>query len=261
MSEYKNLLVELKDGWVELTINRPDKLNALNDETIGELHCFFEWAKHDDATRAVLVTGAGEKAFVAGADISELAKMTALDAERSSRKGQAAFDAIEHLGKPVVAAINGFALGGGCELALACTFRTASENAQMGLPEVGLGILPGYGGTQRLPRIVGRGIAAEMVLTGQRIPASEAHRIGLVNHVFTAEELIPKTREIVSKILRNGPIAIRMAQEAVVHGSEMTQADGLRYEATLFGLISASEDMHEGMKAFLEKRKPNFQGR
>ncbi len=260
MSEYQNLLVEPGDGWTELTIHRPDKLNALNDQTIAELGRFFDWARTDEGTRAVLVTGSGEKAFIAGADISELVKMTALDAEQSSRKGQETFDKIEYLGKPVIAAINGFALGGGCELALACTFRTASENAQIGLPEVGLGILPGYGGTQRLPRIVGRGIAAELVLTGQRIPAAEAHRIGLVNHVFSQEELIPKSREIIQKILRNGPIAIRMAQEAVVHGSEMTQADGLRYEATLFGLISASDDMHEGMQAFLEKRKPNFKG-
>jgi enoyl-CoA hydratase len=255
-------LVLERDGAVALvTVNRPDKLNALNaalldelEHTIGELHA-------DDRTRAVVVTGAGVKAFVAGADIAELAGLDALTGRATARRGQRIFRALELLPKPVIAAVNGFALGGGCELALACHIRLASENASFGLPEVGLGVIPGYGGTQRLARLVGRGRALEMVLTGQRIGADEALRIGLVNRVVPQEKLLEAARGLTATILDKGPVAVGAAVEAIQRGIDMPLDEALAFEACLFGVVCGTEDMREGMAAFLEKRKPEFRNR
>jgi enoyl-CoA hydratase len=209
----------------------------------------------------VILTGAGEKAFVAGADINELAVQTPVQGKERSQFGQKVLDLMENLGKPVIAAINGYALGGGCELAMACTFRIASENARLGQPEVKLGIIPGYGGTQRLPRLVGKGLAMELVLTGEMISAEEAHRIGLVNHVTSKEELLPTAEKIARQMMANAPLAIRFCLEAVNSGLEMPQDEAMLLEATLFGLICTTEDMREGTRAFVEKRKANFQGK
>ncbi len=210
--------------------------------------------------RAVILTGAGGKAFVAGADIAELAEQTAITARPLALRGQRLMNAIEACPKPVVAAVNGFALGGGCELALACHLRTAADSAQFGLPEVTLGIIPGYGGTQRLPRIVGRGRALEMILTAQRVGAEEALRIGLVNRVFPAAQLLAETEKLVRRVLTMGPVAVRCALDAVNHGSDMPLQDGLNYEATFFGLLAGTGDCREGMRAFLDKRPPKFAG-
>jgi len=257
---YENILRTDDDGITTIAVHRPDKLNALNDQTIGELqHCFDALAA-DDSVKAVILTGSGEKAFVAGADISELASQTSLTARPLAMKGQKLMNTIEATPKPVVAAINGFAFGGGCEMALACHFRYASDNAVMGLPEVTLGIIPGYGGTQRLPRIVGKGRAMELILTAGRVDAEEAHRIGLVNKVFPQAELLPKTTKMLRKMLSFGPVATSFALDAVNHGSEMPLTDGLNYEATFFGLLASTNDPKEGMAAFLEKRAPNFTG-
>ena len=257
---YENILRTDDDGITTIAVHRPDKLNALNDQTIGELqHCFDALAA-DDSVKAVILTGSGEKAFVAGADISELASQTSLTARPLAMKGQKLMNTIEATPKPVVAAINGFAFGGGCEMALACHFRYASDNAVMGLPEVTLGIIPGYGGTQRLPRIVGKGRAMELILTAGRVDAEEAHRIGLVNKVFPQAELLPKTTKMLRKMLSFGPVATSFALDAVNHGSEMPLTDGLNYEATFFGLLASTNDLKEGMAAFLEKRAPNFTG-
>ncbi len=258
---YENILREDVDGIATVTVNRPDKLNALNNATIGELQHCFEALAIDDDVSAVILTGAGDKAFVAGADISELANQTPLQARPLAMRGQKLMNTVEGIAKPVVAAINGYAFGGGCELALACHMRFASENAVMGLPEVTLGIIPGYGGTQRLPRIVGKGRAMEMILTAARVDAAEAHRIGLVNKVFPQAELIEQTTKIVRKILAAGPVAVRFAIDAVNHGADMPMADGLNYEATFFGLLAATDDLKEGMAAFLEKRPAKFIGR
>ena len=257
---YENILRSDDDGITTVAVNRPDKLNALNAQTIGELqHCFEELAA-DDTVKAVILTGSGEKAFVAGADIGELATQTSLTARPLAMKGQKLMNTIESTPKPVVAAINGFAFGGGCEMALACHFRYASDNAVMGLPEVTLGIIPGYGGTQRLPRIIGKGRAMELILTAGRVDAEEAHRIGLVNKVFPQAELLPKTSKMLRKMLSYGPVATSFALDAVNHGSEMPLTDGLNYEATFFGLLASTNDLKEGMAAFLEKRAPKFTG-
>jgi enoyl-CoA hydratase len=258
---FENLLVAKRDGVAVLTVNRPDKLNALDDRTMSELEGAFRDLAADDAVRGVLLTGAGEKAFVAGADIGELATESPTGGKERAARGQGVLERIERLGKPVVAAINGFALGGGCELALACHVRVASENARLGTPEVRLGIMCGYGGTQRLARLVGKGRALELLLTGEMVDAQEALRIGLVNRVVARERLIDEALGLLGKMIANGPVSLRFTLEAVNAGLEMTLAEGLAFEASLFGLICATEDMKEGTKAFLEKRPARFQGR
>ncbi len=258
---FESLDVRREDAIAVLTVNRPEKLNALNDATIGELEQAFRSLAEDDDVRGVLVTGAGEKAFVAGADIRELAAMDSLGGVRTSRKGQDVFRFVERMGKPVVAAVNGFALGGGLEFALACHLRVASESARFGLPEVSLGIIPGYGGTVRLPRLIGRGRALEMILTAEMIDAERAHAIGLVNRVAPADELMDVATGLLERIAANGPVAVALALEAVDHGMDATTEDAQRLESNLFGLLASTEDMREGMQAFLEKRKPDFTGR
>ncbi len=258
---YQNLKTENRDGILFVTIDRPKVLNALNAQTVGEIEDVFESARDDDSVRAVIVTGGGEKAFVAGADINELAKMNPITGKMTSERGQDVFTRIERFPKPVIAAINGFALGGGCELALACHIRIASEKAQIGLPEVTLGIIPGYGGTQRMARLLGKGKALELICTGDRIGAAEAERIGLVNKVVPADQLLTAAEEMARRIMSRGPLAIRAAIEAVMRGSEMPFEEGQFLEATLFGLLCASEDTKEGMKAFLEKRPAEFKGK
>jgi enoyl-CoA hydratase len=257
---YENLTVEVGNRIARVTISRPKVLNALNERTIREIHAAFVGLKTDASVGAVILTGAGEKAFVAGADINELAGMSPLQGEVSSRLGQVAFREIECLGKPVIAAVNGFALGGGCELALACHLRFAAEGAKLGLPEVGLGIMPGYGGTQRLPRIVGLGRALELITSARMVDAAEALRIGLVNGVLPAAELMPHCEKVAGEILSRGPLAVRCAMEAAISGLEMDLARGLELESTYFGLLASTADMREGLKAFLEKRKPTFTG-
>lgn len=258
---YENILYEVKDQIARITFNRPNVLNALNRKTVEELGEALNSARQDNAVRVVILTGTGEKAFVAGADINELAVRTPVDGKDFSLFGQDVIHRLETLGKPSVAAINGFALGGGCELALACTMRIASKNAKLGQPEVKLGILPGYGGSQRLPRLCGKGVAHELILTGEMIPAEEALRIGLVNRVVELSELLPTAEGIAKKIIANAPLAVKYAMEAIEHGMEMPQEEGLFLEATLFGLCCATEDMREGTRAFLEKRPAKFQGR
>jgi enoyl-CoA hydratase len=258
---YENILLEKKNAIGYVTINRPKVLNALNMATMEEMRAAFHDIKNDDGIRVVLLTGSGEKAFVAGADISELATQDAVMGKKYAQRGQSVLNLIENLGKPVIACINGFALGGGCELALACTMRLASENAKFGQPEVKLGIIPGYGGSQRLPRLVGKGFAMQMVLAGEMISAQEAHRIGLVNEVTAAAELIPRAEAIAAKIIANGPLAVQYAMEAVNKGMEMTLAEGLFLESALFGVCCATSDKAEGTKAFLEKRPAAFTGK
>ena len=258
---FENLLYEKRNGIGYVTVNRPEKLNALNQKTMDELRECFEGIERDDEVRAVILTGAGEKAFVGGADINELAVQTPVEGKETSVRGQKILDLIEHLGKPVIAAINGYALGGGCELALACTIRIASENARVGQPEVKLGLIPGYAGTQRLPRLVGKGRALEMVLSGDPIGAAEAYRIGLVNQVVSAKDLIATAEKLAQKILANAPLAVKFALEAVNHGLEMTEAEGQFLEANLFGLCCTTADMKEGTRAFLEKRPARFTGK
>ena len=261
MSDYTNLHYSTKNHIAYITIDRPKLLNALSIAVMDELRRAFASAKDDPEVRVVILTGAGEKAFVAGADISELAQQTPIAAKQYTHRGQAVLDAIENLGKPVIACINGFALGGGCELALACTMRLASENAKLGQPEVKLGLMPGYGGTQRLPRLVGKGVAQQLVLTGEMISAAEALRIGLVNEVVPASELIPRAEAIAAKIIANAPLAVRYAMEAVNHGLDMTLAEGLYLEATLFAVCCTTEDKNQGTRAFLEKRAAEFKGK
>lgn len=258
---YTNLRVERKDKVAIVTIHRPEKRNALNDLTVEELDQAFAALGADAEIGGVILTGAGDKAFVAGADIGELATQTPVAGKERSIRGQRVLARIENLGKPVVAAINGFALGGGCELALACHVRVASETARIGTPEVKLGIMCGYGGTQRLPRLVGEGRALEILLTGEMVDAQEALRIGLVNRVFPAESLLAEAEGLLRKMLANGPLSLRFTLEAVRSGLEMPLAEALRLEATLFGLICTSDDMKEGTQAFLEKRPGQFRGR
>jgi enoyl-CoA hydratase len=257
----ENVLYEKRDGIAYVTVNRPKVLNALNTPTWNDLKKAFEDARDDASVRGVILTGAGDKAFMAGADIGELAHVTAVEAAESSRYGQAVLDLIENLGKPVVAAVNGFALGGGCETAMACTARIASENAKFGQPEVTLGLLPGGGGTQRLPRLVGKGRALQLILSGEMIGAQEAWRIGLVNEVVRAADLIPRAEAVLKRIFSNAPVAVRYALEAVNRGMETSQSEGLALEASYFGLCAATEDKKEGTSAFLEKRTPQFKGR
>jgi len=261
MADFQNITVDSAEGIATIAINRPDKLNALNAATIDELDTAFRSVAADAGVRAVIVTGTGPKAFVAGADIGELARMGPIDGIAVSRKGQDAFRFLETMRKPVVAAVNGFALGGGLELALACHLRTASSRAKFGLPEVKLGIIPGYGGTLRLPRIVGRGRALELILTGEMIDAQEAWRIGLVNRVSEPEALMDETRSLVGRIIANGPIALALALESVDHGENVSPEGALRLESDLFGLLAGTSDMREGMQAFLEKRGARFEGR
>jgi enoyl-CoA hydratase/carnithine racemase len=258
---FENILLEKKNSIAYVTVNRPKVLNALNMATMEELRTAFTDIKNDTAIRVTTLTGSGEKAFIAGADISELAKHDAVSGKEYTHRGQSVLDLIENLGKPVIACINGFALGGGCEIAMACTMRLASSNAKLGQPEVKLGIIPGYGGTQRLPRLVGKGIAMQLVLAGEMISAEEAHRIGLVNEVTAPGELIPRAEAIAQKIIANAPLAIQYAMEAVNRGLDMTLADGLFLEATLFGVCCATEDKKEGTTAFLEKRPAQFKGK
>ena len=261
MSDFQNIKFEKKNQIAYVTIDRPKVLNALNMATMQELKQVFAAVKDDIEVRVVILTGTGEKAFVAGADIGELSQQSPVAAKEYTHQGQAVVDAIENLGKPVIACVNGFALGGGCELALGCTMRIASENAKLGQPEVKLGLIPGYGGTQRLARLVGKGIAMQLVLTGEMISAQEAHRIGLVNEVVPAAELLPRAEAIAAKIIANAPLAIQYAMEAVNHGLDLPLADGLFLEATLFAVCCATEDKNEGTKAFLEKRPAQFKGR
>lgn len=253
--------VEVADRILVATVDRPEKLNALNAEVLDGLEAAFERAKADASVGAVIVTGAGAKAFIAGADIAELSTMTPVSGRRHALRGQAVFARLESLGKPSIAAINGFALGGGCELALACTMRIAAENARLGQPEVKLGILPGYGGSQRLARIVGEGRAMELCLTGEPITAAEAHRIGLVNRVVPAGEALAASRELAGRILANAPLAVGFAMDAIHHGLDLPLEDGLELEATLFGVCASTADMREGMRAFLEKRPARFEGK
>jgi enoyl-CoA hydratase/carnithine racemase len=256
-----NVLYEKKGAIAYVIVNRPKVLNALNTPTWKDLRTAFEDAQNDAAVRGVILTGAGNKAFIAGADISELAHATAIDAERSSRFGQAVLDLIENLGKPVVAAVNGFALGGGCETAMACTIRIAVESAKFGQPEVALGLLPGGGGTQRLPRLVGKGRALQLILSGEMISAQEAYRIGLVNEIVPAADLIGRAEAILKKIGSNAPVAVKFSLEAVNKGLETSQGEGQLLEASYFGLCAGTEDKKEGTSAFLEKRAPQFHGR
>jgi enoyl-CoA hydratase len=256
-----NVLYEKKSAIGYVTVNRPKLLNALNTPTWEDLRTAFEDARNDPTVRGVILTGAGNKAFIAGADIGELAHATAIDAERSSRFGQSVLDLIENLGKPVVAAVNGFALGGGCETAMACTIRIAVDSAKFGQPEVTLGLLPGGGGTQRLPRLVGKGRALQLILSGEMISAQEAHRIGLINEIVPAADLITRAEAILNKIASNAPVAVKFSLEAVNKGLETSQGEGILLEASYFGLCAGTEDKKEGTSAFLEKRAPQFRGR
>ena len=256
----ENVLYDKKGPIAYVTLNRPKVLNALNQKTWENLSAAFEDARDDIAIRGAILTGAG-KAFIAGADISEVATITAVEAERSSSYGQEVLNLIENLGKPVIAAVNGFSLGGGCEAAMACTIRVAAEHAQFGQPEVTLGIIPGGGGTQRLPRLVGKGRALQIILSGERINAQEAYRIGLVNEVVpVAANLIPRAEAILNQIFKNAPIAVKYSLEAVNKGLETSIADGLSLEASLFGICATTEDKKEGTQAFLQKRHANFKG-
>jgi enoyl-CoA hydratase len=256
--EFENVLYEKEEGIAYVTFNRPAVLNALNGPTLADLRAALEDARDDTSVHGVILTGAGDKAFAAGADIVQLARATAVEAEQSSRSTQATFALLENLGKPVIAAINGFALGGGCEAALACTIRIATPHSRFGQPEVKLGVLPGGGGTQRLPRLVGKGRALQLMLTGGMIDAEEAWRIGLVNEIVPAESLIPRAEAILQEIAANAPLAVRYAIQAV---NSESQSDGIVLEASYFGLLAGTEDKTEGTSAFLQKRAPRFRGR
>jgi enoyl-CoA hydratase len=257
----ENVLYEKKGGISYVIVNRPKVLNALNTPTWRDLRTAFEDARDDATVHGVILTGAGNKSFIAGADVSELAQATAVDAERSSRFGQEVLDLVENLGKPVIAAVNGFALGGGCETAMACTIRIAVDSAKFGQPEVALGLLPGGGGTQRLPRLIGKGRALQLILSGEVISAQEAYRIGLVNEVVPAVDLMTRAEAILRKIASNAPVAVKFALDATNKGMETSQGEGLLLEASYFGLCAATEDKKEGTTAFLEKRTPQFRGR
>jgi enoyl-CoA hydratase len=259
--ELDHLNYEITDHVATITINRPKVLNALSFQTVAEMDQAFAEAERDDDVRAIIITGAGEKSFVAGADISEIQSRDAQTGYEMAIRGQRTLRRLETMGKPSIAAVNGFALGGGCELAMACTIRIAAENAKFGQPEVNLGVIPGYAGTQRLPRIVGPGVAADLILTGRPIDAQEALRIGLVSQVVPQAELMETAHKTASVILKKGPVAVRAAMEAMDRGLNMAFEDGCRLEATLFGLVCGTEDMKEGTAAFLEKRKAEFTGR
>ncbi|MGH9341519.1 MAG: enoyl-CoA hydratase/isomerase family protein [Acidobacteriota bacterium] len=261
MGQYKNIHVEFQDRVALLTIERPQVLNALNAETLSELKDCFTNLRESGEAGAVIITGAGEKAFVAGADIAELAQLDPLGARAKSDAGHALLHDVETFPKPVIAAINGFCLGGGCELALACHIRIASEDARLGLPEVKLGLIPGYGGTQRLPRLIGKGRALELILTGEMVDAAQAEKIGLVNHVVPRAELISHCHSLAGKILNNAPLAVRYSMEAIQSGLEMPLQEALSLEANLFALSFATDDMREGTTAFVEKRKARFEGK
>jgi len=257
----ENVLYEKKDAIAYVTVNRPKVLNALNKQTWADLRTAFEAARDDSAVRGLILTGAGDKAFIAGADISELANVSAVEAEASSTCGQEVLNLIENLGKPVIGAVNGFALGGGCETAMACTIRIASEHAKFGQPEVKLGLIPGGGGTQRMPRLVGKGRALQIILSGEIISAQEAYRIGLVNEVVPAADVITRAEAILKQIFSNAPIAVKYSLQAVNKGLEASLAEGLSLEASLFGLCAGTDDKKEGTQAFLQKRAAQFQGR
>jgi enoyl-CoA hydratase len=257
----ENVLYEKRDAIAYVTLNRPRVLNALNQATWQNLRTAFETARDDDEVRGVILTGAGDKAFIAGADISELAKITAVEAEESSTYGQEVLNLVENLGKPVIAAVNGFALGGGCETAMACTIRIASENSKFGQPEVALGVIPGGGGTQRLPRLVGKGRALQLILSGEMISAQEAYRIGLVNEVVPAADLVSRAEAILKKIFSNAPLAVKFSLKAVNKGMETSQSEALSLEASYFGVCAGTEDKNEGTQAFLQKRPAQFHGR
>jgi enoyl-CoA hydratase len=258
---YENLLYEKKDAIAYITFNRPKVLNALNRKTIEEFQHVLLDAREDASVRVLILTGSGEKAFVAGADINELAQQTPVNGKEFSIFGQGVLHLLETMGKPSICAINGFALGGGCELALSCTIRIASRTAKLGQPEVKLGIIPGYGGSQRMARLCGKGVAHELCLTGEMISAEEAQRIGLVNHIYEPAELLPAAEAMAKKIIEKAPLAVKYCMEAIERGVEMPQEEGLFLEATLFGLCCATEDMREGTKAFLEKRPAQFKGK
>ena len=256
-----SLLVERDGAFAIVTVNRPKVLNALNSETIEALRRTLLDLQRDESVRVLVLTGAGEKAFVAGADINELAVQTPAGGREHALRGQHVFDLLENLGKPVIAAINGFALGGGCELAMACTLRIAADTARLGQPEINLGLIPGYAGTQRLSRLVGRGRAMELILTGTPIGADEALRIGLVNRVVPAAELMTAARALAAQLAGSAPVAMRYIINAINKGADMPFAEACQYEATLFGLVASTDDMREGTRAFLDKRKPVFKGR
>lgn len=258
---FDNLLVDRDGAVATVTINRPKVLNALNNQTLDELRRAILQLGRDADVRVVIITGAGDRAFIAGADINELAVLTPVSGREQALGGQHVFDLIENLGKPVIAAINGYALGGGCELAMACTLRIAADTAKLGQPEVNLGILPGYGGTQRLPRLVGKGRALELMLLGTTIAAADAERIGLVNAVVPAADLMDRARALAASLAAQPPLAVRYILDAVNKGCDMPFADGCVHEATLFGLVAATEDMRDGTRAFLEKRKATFKGK
>jgi enoyl-CoA hydratase len=258
---YENLLYEKREGIAFVTFNRPKVLNALNRTTIEEFQQVLFDARDDASVRVLILTGSGEKAFVAGADINELAQQTPVNGKEFSLFGQGVFHLLETIGKPSICAINGFALGGGCELALACTIRIASKSARLGQPEVKLGIIPGYGASQRMARLCGKGVAHELCLTGEMITAEEAQRVGLVNHIYEPAELLPAAEAMAKKIIEKAPLAVKYCMEAIERGVEMPQEEGLFLEATLFGLCCATEDMREGTKAFLEKRTAAFKGK
>ncbi|MEO8909518.1 MAG: enoyl-CoA hydratase-related protein [Gemmatimonadaceae bacterium] len=257
---FKFLTLEVADRVATLTVNRPDKLNALNDATIAELGLAIEQIRVDDAIGGAILTGAG-RAFVAGADISELSNQTPVLAKARARAGQDVFRRFETCPKPIIAVVNGFALGGGCELAMACHIRIASDAAKFGQPESKLGLLPGYGGSQRLPRLVGKGRANQLLLTGEMIDASEAYRIGLVNKIVAADQLMSEARAMMKTILANGPLAVALCIEAIDRGLQMSLEEGLILEANHFGLLAATDDMREGTRAFMEKRAPAFKGK
>lgn len=258
---FENLIVDRDGAVAVVTINRPKVLNALNTATMEELAQAFADLGADDSVRAIVLTGGGEKSFVAGADINELAVQTPVGGRDHAQRGQRVLDAIESLGKPVIAAINGFAFGGGCELAMACTLRVAADTAKLGQPEINLGLIPGYAGTQRLTRLVGRGVAMEILLTGDAISATEAHRIGLVNRVVAAADLMTEAKKLAQQLASKAPVAARFIIDAVNRGADLPLAHAQVYETTLFGLVSTTEDMREGTRAFLEKRKPEFKGK
>ena len=261
LDTFEHIVVERDGGVGTITINRPKVLNALSTATLDELRRAILALKHDDGVRAVIITGAGDRSFIAGADINELAQQTPIGGREHAIRGQHVLDLIENMGKPVIAAINGYALGGGCELAMACTIRIAADTAKLGQPEINLGIIPGYAGTQRLSRLIGRGRALELLLTGDQITAVDAYRLGLVNRVVTSANLMGEARKLAQALAAKAPIAVRYIIDAVNKGLQMPMPDAQVFEATLFGLVSTTDDMREGTAAFLEKRKPEFKGK